>query len=287
MLKLWKGLFYALWMCDRPLPQQQLCDELSSLLAVLPSADGDVVGRWLRGFWATMAREWTTGIDVLRMEKFLLLVRRVLGVSLSWMRPAREQQALQPAAKKTTGSRKRTADGAEKKTSTTATTTTATPPRWDTQRVDLVLALLADWPLRPDEETRRGEEGEEDDGLMPKFVPVGLKLHVLDIWVDEAERAGLLLNDDDEEEKEEEGGENGDEKRRKKGEEGKEEEGTLSGKQVLERVNELIDRLRAETRSTAVRIRSKESQADERLPWNKTEEGGEGDEDGEWGGLDD
>lgn len=261
MLKLWKGLFYALWMCDRPLPQQQLCDELShSLLAVLPDP---AVAPWLRGFWATMAREWTTGIDVLRMEKFLLLVRRVLGAGLAWMRSREAEEA--PAKKR--GSRKRTADGGEKKT---AATRTAAPPRWDKERVDVVLALLADWPLRPDEETRRGEDDDEEDELMPKFVPAGLKLHVLDIWVDEAERVGLL---EEEEEKEKEG-------------EKKQNEDTLSGREVLERINELVDRLRAETRSTAVRLRSKESLADERLPWNKTE-GGEGAEDGEWGGLDD
>lgn len=273
VLKLWKGLFYALWMCDRPLPQQQLCDELSApLLAVLPP---DVVGRWLRGFWATMAREWTTGIDVLRMEKFLLLVRRVLGASLSWMR-AREQEA-PPPARKTRGSRKRTAEGEEKKTTTDAA---AAPPRWDKERADVVLALLSDWPFRPDEETRRGVEGDDDDDdvddadaeLMPKFVPAGLKLHALDIWVDEAERAGLLLQAED-----------GD---RDENESEEEDEGILSGRQVVERINELVERLRAETRSTAVRIRSKESLADERLPWNKPEEEEEG-EDGEWGGLDD
>lgn len=274
VLKLWKGLFYALWMCDRPLPQQQLCADLSSGLllgGVFPeNDDGAVVRAWLRGFWATMAREWTTGIDVLRMEKFLLLVRRMLGASLVW---ARRRAPPTGSSKKAAGARKkRAADGAEKK-ATAAATAEEEQPRWDERRVEVVLALLADWPLRPDEETKdaAGEEEEEDGELMPKFVPAGLKLHVLDIWVDEADKAGLIEESEAEAEDEE-----------KK----KAEEGVLPGRVVLERINELVEKLNAETRSTAVRIRSKESLADDRLPWNKKEGGNDG-EDGEWGGLDD
>lgn len=264
VLKLWKGLFYALWMCDRPLPQQQLCADLSLgllLEGVFPDDRPEVVRAWLRGFWATMAREWTTGIDVLRMEKFLLLVRRMLGASLVWMR--RREPSPAPAGKKGSAAarKKRAADGAEKKAEEASSL-----PRWDKERVEIVLALLADWPLRPDEETK--DSGEEEDGeLMPKFVPTGLKLHVLDIWVDEADKAGLIVEGE------------GDEKK-------KEEEDVLSGRVVIERINELVEKLKAETRSTAVRIRSKESLADDRLPWNK-KEGGEDGEDGEWGGLDD
>jgi ribosomal RNA-processing protein 1 len=74
-------------MCDRPLPQQQLAQALADLVHVLPatSKSSKASGahgqeskiQWLQAFWQTMGREWT-GIDVLRMEKFLLLVRRVL-----------------------------------------------------------------------------------------------------------------------------------------------------------------------------------------------------------------
>jgi ribosomal RNA-processing protein 1 len=64
-------------MSDRPLPQQALCTSLSSLLFILPPPS---VIPFLRAFWQTMQREWTN-IDVLRMEKFLLLVRRHVGVS--------------------------------------------------------------------------------------------------------------------------------------------------------------------------------------------------------------
>lgn len=280
ILKLWKGLFYALWMCDRPLPQQQLCADLAALIWVLPTTGADedekakVVVSWLRGFWATMAREWTTGIDVLRMEKFLLLVRRVLGASLVWMQVRQDEAEEEPSqqkrnqspSKRSTRGRKRAANGEAKKSTTTMTGANAAV-RWNKTRVDAVLGLLADWPFRPEEESKPSAEA-EDSELMPKMVPVGLKLHALDIWVDEAEKAGLLsLSEDD--------AENGTTT---------EEDADPTSRLVLERLNGLVRTLNAETQAPAVRIRSKESLADERLPWNQKMDK---DDDGEWGGLED
>ena len=77
LLKLWKGLFYCMWMCDRPRPQQALAQSLADLVSVLPPTS---VIPFLRGFWQTMQREWTN-IDVLRMEKFLLLTRRYVATT--------------------------------------------------------------------------------------------------------------------------------------------------------------------------------------------------------------
>lgn len=258
-------------MCDRPLPQQQLCNDLSELLWVLPTTSSEqaVVMTWLRAFWATMAREWTTGIDVLRMEKFLLLVRRMLGVSLVWMQARSEA----PAAKKT----KRTAAGKEKKSESGAEV------RFDAARVDAALALLAEWPFRQEEELSRGEddEDEEQDTLdfMPKIVPVGLRLHVLDIWVDEAEKAGLLA------EVEEGDAEGEDSSKRSTRTTKKADTTTLSGREVLQRLNGLVETLNEKTLSKAVRIRAKEALSDERLPWVEKEEVVEQTGDGEWGGF--
>jgi ribosomal RNA-processing protein 1 len=84
LLKIWKGLFYSLWMCDRPKPQASLCADLASLLPLLPASTQIP---FLRAFWQTMAREWTN-IDVLRMEKFLLLVRRYVGAMFTLMEEA-------------------------------------------------------------------------------------------------------------------------------------------------------------------------------------------------------
>jgi len=60
-----------MWMSDKPRTQQQLARDLAGLLDILPH---EVVIPFLDAFWTTMAREWL-GIDVLRMDKFLYLVR--------------------------------------------------------------------------------------------------------------------------------------------------------------------------------------------------------------------
>ena len=69
-------------MSDRPLTQQRLVASLASLLSTTPEP---TVVPFLKAFWATMARQWTL-LDVLRMDKFLLLVRRYIGASFEWMK---------------------------------------------------------------------------------------------------------------------------------------------------------------------------------------------------------
>ncbi|KAK4121618.1 Nop52-domain-containing protein [Parathielavia appendiculata] len=243
VLKLWKGLFYALWMCDRAIPQQNLCAELADLIYKLPR---DAVVPWLRGFWATMSREWT-GIDVLRMEKFLLLVRRVVGAGFKWMR-------------KGSGSGSGS-DGVGKKKKKEGNGSGVSD--WDASKVDDVLGLLGEWPFSIEEEARIEQALEEGEPLTQK-IPAGLRLHVLDIWVDEAEKAGLLENDDEE------------------------------AKQIIQRISDQIDALEEATTSPAVRVRSKESLADERLPGNRKPESDAKEEEGpgrtqgdDWDGFDD
>ncbi|KAK5634472.1 hypothetical protein RRF57_010185 [Xylaria bambusicola] len=221
-LKLWKGLYYSLWMCDRPIPQQNLCAELAGLISVLPD---EAVGPWLAAFWETVGREWT-GIDVYRLEKFMLLVRRMLGASLAWVCEVLAKEAATEETKKS---------------------------RRSLVRIDALLENLASWPF------------ETEDNLSK--VPVGLRLHVLDIWIDEVEKLGLLDAE-------------------KTGE---------PGRQFLDRLGLLIE---AQTRSTCkpVRLRAKEMLADDRLPWNADNAGddevgesakdGSGDKDS-WDGFDD
>ncbi|KAH7310540.1 nucleolar protein NOP52 variant [Stachybotrys elegans] len=192
-LKLWKGLYYALWMTDRPLPQQALARELANLVHELPAA---TAVPWMRGFWGIMSLQWTD-IDVLRMEKFLLLVRRSLAAQLRWA-----------------------ADHAG-----------AAPD---------VLAVLRDWCFDAECDLRK--------------VPVGLRLHALDIWVDELEREKLLGED----------------------------------KGLVRPLGDMVEALRTCPVPT-VRERARDSYEDERLPWVAKEEGEEGkDEDeGSWDGFED
>ncbi|KAK0719474.1 nucleolar protein,Nop52-domain-containing protein [Lasiosphaeris hirsuta] len=234
-LKLWKGLFYAVWMCDRPIPQQNLCAELADLIFTLPR---NAVVPWVRGFWATMSREWQN-IDVLRMEKFLLLVRRVVGAGFKWMK---------------LGGQNDKKGGAP----------------WDEARVGDFLGLLTEWPFSLSEEAELPAGSEDNESLAPQTIPVGMKIHVLDIWVDEAEKVGMLDENDKEASK------------------------------ILQQISEYVDRLEQKTTSPAVRVRSKESLADDRLPASRigasiakataedTEMADEGNGDGaSWDGFDD
>jgi ribosomal RNA-processing protein 1 len=85
-----------MWMSDKPLIQQQLANDLASLVEVVPF---ESALPFLDAFWKTMAREWN-GIESLRythefpmimsspltasrMDKFLLLIRRYLNASFS------------------------------------------------------------------------------------------------------------------------------------------------------------------------------------------------------------
>ncbi|XP_062288418.1 ribosomal RNA processing protein 1 homolog B-like [Scomber scombrus] len=72
LLKLWKGLFYCLWMQDKPLLQEELSKVISSLMHSFQGIDAQLL--FLESFLQTLKREWT-GIDRLRMDKFFQLVR--------------------------------------------------------------------------------------------------------------------------------------------------------------------------------------------------------------------
>lgn len=195
-LKLWSGLFYALWMSDRPLPQQSLAASLADLQ--LTSLRPPSAATWMSAFWEVVSSKWTS-IDVLRMEKFLLLVRRVFGAGVRWVMEGEKGE----------------------------------------ERKEVFLGVLKDWPF--------GErEGE---------VPLGLRLHVVDIWVDELERAGALESKD---------------------------EGV---KALVEGMGEVVRGVTTGVPSKPLRERAKESLEDERLPWYEAPEAEE--EDAGWEGFGD
>lgn len=65
-----------MWMSDKPLNQQRLARDLADLFTVVKGQE-NIFG-FMDAFWKTMAREWS-GIDALRMDKYLYLVRCCLG----------------------------------------------------------------------------------------------------------------------------------------------------------------------------------------------------------------
>lgn len=77
--KLWKALFYCMWMSDKRPIQDELSSNLAALVHRIPSVD-DALG-FVHSFFRTMHREWH-GIDGLRLDKFYALIRKFVHQSL-------------------------------------------------------------------------------------------------------------------------------------------------------------------------------------------------------------
>uniref|UniRef100_A0A8C8U9N4 Ribosomal RNA processing 1B n=1 Tax=Peromyscus maniculatus bairdii TaxID=230844 RepID=A0A8C8U9N4_PERMB len=75
LLKIWKGLFYCMWVQDEPLLQEELANIISQLIHVVNSSEAQHL--FIQTFWQTMNREWQ-GIDKLRLDKYCMLIRLVL-----------------------------------------------------------------------------------------------------------------------------------------------------------------------------------------------------------------
>ncbi|CAN3358960.1 ribosomal RNA-processing protein 1 [Diutina catenulata] len=73
--KLWRGLYFSMWYCDKPGPQQQLAEDLGKLYS--ESVHADAVIRFYEAFWVIMMKEWAS-IDKWRIDKYLMLIRRVV-----------------------------------------------------------------------------------------------------------------------------------------------------------------------------------------------------------------
>ncbi|XP_041067940.1 ribosomal RNA processing protein 1 homolog A isoform X2 [Carcharodon carcharias] len=87
LLKIWKGIFYCMWMQDKPLLQEELANSISQLIHTFKNLDAKFL--FMETFFQTMNREWN-GIDRLRLDKFYMLIRLVLRQfleelkSMSW-----------------------------------------------------------------------------------------------------------------------------------------------------------------------------------------------------------
>uniref|UniRef100_A0A7I4YJG3 Nucleolar protein,Nop52 n=1 Tax=Haemonchus contortus TaxID=6289 RepID=A0A7I4YJG3_HAECO len=93
MLRLCKGLHYVLWMQDKMLLQEELADRISQLQLVFTREDERVL--FVESTLKNLAKEWYS-IDRWRMDKFLMMMRRLLRVlfvhlrSLKWKKSVRE-----------------------------------------------------------------------------------------------------------------------------------------------------------------------------------------------------
>ncbi|CAN0529871.1 unnamed protein product [Rangifer tarandus platyrhynchus] len=78
LLKIWKGLFYCMWVQEEPLLQEELANTISQLIHVVNNSEAQHL--FIQTFWQTVNREWP-GIDGLRLDKFHMLIRLVLRQS--------------------------------------------------------------------------------------------------------------------------------------------------------------------------------------------------------------
>ncbi|XP_058379171.1 ribosomal RNA processing protein 1 homolog B isoform X3 [Diceros bicornis minor] len=78
LLKIWKGLFYCMWVQDEPLLQEELANTISQLIHVVNNSEAQYL--FIQTFWQTVNREWK-GIDTLHLDKYYMLIRLVLRQS--------------------------------------------------------------------------------------------------------------------------------------------------------------------------------------------------------------
>ncbi|XP_051626851.1 ribosomal RNA processing protein 1 homolog B isoform X2 [Manacus candei] len=130
LLKIWKGLFYCMWMQDKPLLQEELAANISQLMHVFQNTEARHL--FLQTFWQTMSREWT-GIDSLRLDKYYMLMRLILRQSFEVLKRN----------------------------------------EWDESLVEPLLQLLMKEVMDPDSNS-----------------PTGIKLHFIDIYLDELAKVG-------------------------------------------------------------------------------------------------
>lgn len=98
--KLWKGLYYAMWFSDKPRPQQRLANKLGELFILYFDAkDNEIESenkdkelgindkafiKFSKAFWKILCIEWFN-IDRYRLDKFLLLIRRVFFNQIKYL----------------------------------------------------------------------------------------------------------------------------------------------------------------------------------------------------------
>lgn len=81
--KLWKGVYYAVWLCDGGENQDHLTSQIGSIINKTHYKLAD----WIRindTFWDIIIKEWEN-IDQWRMDKYYLLIRRVLNHNFKYL----------------------------------------------------------------------------------------------------------------------------------------------------------------------------------------------------------
>lgn len=83
LIKIWKGLHYAMWMCDKALIQEELNTRICNLIKCFNKNDEQVM-LFVKVYFITIIREWN-GIDKWRMDKFMMMVRTMLKETFNYL----------------------------------------------------------------------------------------------------------------------------------------------------------------------------------------------------------
>ena len=92
LIKLWKGLHYCMWMCDKPLIQEDLTEKICNLTNCFNNDDKQVM-LFFTVYYKTIIREWV-GIDKWRMDKFMSMMRSMLRQSFAYLNSKKWDQEL-------------------------------------------------------------------------------------------------------------------------------------------------------------------------------------------------
>ncbi|KAK6461383.1 hypothetical protein DFJ63DRAFT_319660 [Scheffersomyces coipomensis] len=82
--KLWKGLYFSMWYCDRPQAQERLSENLGKLYSESIKDPKNFL-LFAQSFFKIMIIEWPS-IDQWRIDKYYLLIRRVLRHNFKFLK---------------------------------------------------------------------------------------------------------------------------------------------------------------------------------------------------------
>jgi len=83
LISIWKGLYYNLWMCDKPILQDELANQISLWIHEFQNEEQALL--YIQSGFETFVREWW-GIDQWRLSKFMTLARYFLRESFEYLK---------------------------------------------------------------------------------------------------------------------------------------------------------------------------------------------------------
>ncbi|CAK9438979.1 uncharacterized protein LODBEIA_P32030 [Lodderomyces beijingensis] len=84
MEKLWRGLYFSMWFCDKAKAQERLAESLGRIYSDCIKSPQAFL-QFVRAFNLIMIKEWSS-IDQWRIDKYYLLIRRILRHNFRYLK---------------------------------------------------------------------------------------------------------------------------------------------------------------------------------------------------------